>query len=308
MKLFSETNDEAQLKFTRVTLADQKTFLSFVDQYQPMSCEYSFANLFVWQEMSNVFWTIYRERLLIYDADDYKCAFMPLGPDFSPDELAGLSEKLKSQGLVPDFCLTDDRYLKQFPEIDQYYQLEKEPDAADYIYDVRKLASLAGRKLHKKRNLIAQFKRMYPGFIVKRLTRGYIPKVLAFSEKLIKEMESPSEKLVHEYQALKKACTHFEQLDLDGLMIRYRDHIAAFSIFSRLNATTFDIHFEKVDKRFKGAAQLINQETAKYLREDCLYLNREQDLGIKGLRQAKMSYEPLTILLPCRLKFRTTSH
>lgn len=306
MTPFSDTDDdEAQLRFARVTLSDQKTFLSFMDQYQPMSCEYSFANLFIWQDMSNVFWTIYRERLLVYDSDDYKCAFMPLGPDFSPEELADLSEKLKLQGLVPDFCLADERYLNQFPKIERYYQLKKEPDAAEYIYDVQKLATLSGRKLHKKRNLIAQFKRMYPGFIVKRLTREYIPKVLAFSAGLIKEMGTPPEKLVHEYEALKRACKHFEQLDLDGLMIRYRDHIAAFSIFSRLNTTTFDIHFEKVNKRFKGAAQLINQETAKYLKEDCLYLNREQDLGIQGLRQAKMSYDPLTILLPCRLKFRS---
>ena len=79
--------------------------------------------------------------------------------------------------------------------------------------------------------------------------------------------------------------------------------LTAFSIFSRLNDTTYNVQFEKADFRKKGAAQLINQETAKLLQDRCIYLNREQDLGVKGLRQAKMSYNPVRLNEFCTLKF-----
>ncbi|MCP3898465.1 MAG: DUF2156 domain-containing protein, partial [Desulfobacteraceae bacterium] len=64
-----------------------------------------------------------------------------------------------------------------------------------------------------------------------------------------------------------------------------------------------DVHFEKADVNFKGTAQVINQETAKYLQKKCRYLNKEQDLGIKGLRQAKMSYYPEMLFEPYGLVF-----
>ncbi len=71
----------------------------------------------------------------------------------------------------------------------------------------------------------------------------------------------------------------------------------------QISHSTYDIQFEKFDTEFKGIGQVINQETAKYLSRKCRYLNREQDLGIKGVRQAKLSYEPVKLLTPCSLSF-----
>ena len=288
-------------EFKRFKLKDKKIIQSFIDRFQPISCEYNFSNLYAWQYVSKLSWTIYKGRLLIYDDSDSKCSFMPLGEDFPPDELAHLSKKLNDIGLSPDFCLAESNYLNKYLKTKEYYSINKEPDHAEYVYDVKKLDKLAGTKLQKKRNLISQFKRLYPDFKIDTLHKKHIPKVIAFSQALISLYDKPSKTLIQEFNALKNTCEHFTELDVDGLIINSENKIIAFSIFSKLNSDTYDIQFEKANRGFKGAAQIINHETAKYLKDKCTYINREQDLGIQGLRKAKMSYEPLHLFIPYTL-------
>jgi len=104
--------------------------------------------------------------------------------------------------------------------------------------------------------------------------------------------------LQEEHAALKQALGIIHSSLMDGLAITIEGKVVAFSIFSRLTPSTYDIHFEKSDLSFKGSAQVINNETAKYLKDKCQYMNREQDLGIKGLRQAKLSWDPHIVFKP----------
>ncbi len=297
----------ADLKFRQFNLKDRTIIQSFINDFQPMSCEYNFANLFVWQDVSKLSWTIYKGRLLIYDAVDYQCSFMPLGIDFSPREFVNLSQKLIKTGLSPDFCLVGSKYINEFPEIENYYNIKKQRDYAEYIYNVEKLTNLTGTKLHKKRNLIAQFKRSFPDFKVATLKQEYDSKIIDFSQNLMNRLDKQSKTSVQEFNALKKALEYFDELELEGLIISIKDKIIAFSVFNELNSFTYDIQFEKADHDFKGASQVINHETAKYLESSCKYLNREQDLGINGLRQSKMSYEPLKLLIPHIIEFKDVS-
>jgi hypothetical protein len=85
---------------------------------------------------------------------------------------------------------------------------------------------------------------------------------------------------------------YFTELGLQGVKISRGDDMVAFSIFSPLNANMVDVHFEKFDPEVKGSSQVINWETAKFLSGKYKYINREQDLGIEGLRRAKQSYDP----------------
>ncbi|MBF0300261.1 MAG: DUF2156 domain-containing protein, partial [Oligoflexia bacterium] len=99
---------------------------------------------------------------------------------------------------------------------------------------------------------------------------------------------------IKEELALKKALLYFKELELEGLLLysSVAGEVQAFTIFSKLNDDTADIHFEKSNIEIHGASQIINWETAKYLANRYKFLNREQDLGILGLRQAKKSYAP----------------
>ena len=92
------------------------------------------------------------------------------------------------------------------------------------------------------------------------------------------------------------ALHHFDSLGLIGGGLRVDNEIIAFSFGAPINHNTFGVHVEKADVNFDGAYTVINQEFASHLPEQYTYVNREEDLGIPGLRQAKLSYQP-TILL-----------
>ena len=290
------------LKWHLFELDDQALIQTYIDRYRPLSCEYNFSNLFAWQTAYKMSWSLYQERLLIYD-EISQFAFMPLGEDFSPEELVILSLNLKSAGLTPNFCLLTAEYIKKFPEIENYYIVKEERNHSEYIYSVDSLCDLNGTKLHKKKNLISQFKRSYPDFEVHPLKGKYKHKARKLAQILLSRRKKPSDTLDQEFYALKTSFDYFDQLGLDGLAITIGEKLVAFSIFSALNPSTYDIQFEKSDTDYKGAAQVINHETAKFLKDKCQYLNREQDLGIKGLRQAKMSYDPVELITPYSLTF-----
>ncbi len=282
-------------KLNRFALKDRELIQTYIDTFNPVSCEYNFSNLFAWQDAYQLTWNLYQERLLIYDGVS-QCGFMPLGEDVSPEELVLLSLNLKSMGLTPDFSLVTPDYLRKFPGIETYYEVKEERDYAEYIYDVNSLCELTGTKLHKKRNLISQFKRSYPYFEVHPLKGEYKSKTMELARELMNRRKQHSKTLDQEFDALKISLDHFEDLGLEGLAITIGNRVIAFSIFSQLSRSTYDIQFEKSDTNFKGVAQVINHETALYLKDKCSCLNREQDLGIKGLRQAKLSYEPLKLI------------
>ena len=282
------------LKFNSFKLKHKELIHKYIDSFKPVSCEYNFSNLFAWQDVNKMSWSLYQERLLIYNGI-FQCAFMPLGKVFYPEELVILSLNLKKTGLTPDITLVTSDYLKKFPEIENYYTVKEERDYAEYIYDVNSLCDLNGIKLHKKRNLISQFKRSYPDFEIHPLNGEYKDKAIRLAQDQLKRRKKRSQTLDQEFYAIQTSFDHFDDLGLGGLVLTLKTKVVAFSVFSKLNNSTYDIQFEKSDTDYKGAAQVINQETAQYLKDKCLYFNREQDLGIKGLRQAKMSYDPVQL-------------
>ncbi len=283
-------------------LSDRDKIKDFLDRFAPMSCEYNFANLFSWNDTYEHLWTWYKNRILIYD-QTHNQAFMPLGKAMTPKGLVKLSSHLTRMGLNPDINLVCKDYLEFFPEIERDYEIQEIRDHAEYLYLTEKLYSLNGNRLHKKRNLISQFKKRYPGYRIEPIHPGNSQRIKVFARFLLDRIQGPATELENEYKAISRALDYFDELEMGGLGLFLENQVVAFSLFSRLNCFTYNIQFEKSDISFKGAAQVINQETAGFLRDRCLYLNREQDLGIRGLRQAKMSYEPEILFVPYQLKF-----
>ena len=287
----------------RFKLEDQSLIRSYIDRFHPESCEFNFSNLFCWQEIYDYSWFIFKGRLVIYEGVN-KCGFMPLGEAFLPDELKDLSHHLIGMGFEPDISIYPREYVDAYPDIERFYTIREERDHAEYIYRVDSLAELTGTKLHKKRNLISQFKRRNPDYSVRPLKADDLPIARDFARHIIETREKPSQDLEDEFKAIERAFDNFDSLGFEGIALWVNDRLVAFCVFSRLTHDTYNIQFEKSDLAFKGAAQVINQETAKFLQNKCVYVNREQDLGIKGLRQAKLSYEPERLIIPQTLIFK----
>ncbi|HRR29388.1 MAG TPA: phosphatidylglycerol lysyltransferase domain-containing protein, partial [Victivallales bacterium] len=184
----------------------------------------------------------------------------------------------------------NEEYFHSNKDISSYFEVIEDEDFVDYVHLIDRLVELKGSKLAKKKNLISQFVRNHPDYKCLPITDNFKTSILELSDKWYAKQHTNHIGLKHEKLALNSAIEHFESLSLEGLVILAENKICAFSIFSRQNDETYIEHFEKADSEIKGSAQIINMETAKYLRTKAKFLNREQDLGIPGLRKAKLSY------------------
>ncbi|MDD4716352.1 MAG: phosphatidylglycerol lysyltransferase domain-containing protein, partial [Oscillospiraceae bacterium] len=166
----------------------------------------------------------------------------------------------------------------------------------DYIYLTSKLADLPGKHLHAKRNHINRFLEENDNWQFELLTRENLGDCLKLDEAWSLESgEQRKTAAKMEVSALMRALEQFQTLKLEGGILRSGGRPVAFTIGEKLNSDTYDVHFEKALKSVTGAYAMINREFARFVREhhsQLQYMNREDDLGLPGLRQAKLSYAP----------------
>ena len=176
---------------------------------------------------------------------------------------------------------------------------EEDRDGFDYLYDIDRLADLPGRRLQSKRNHINRFESICPDWSVEEIGPENLAECAAMDREWNRlrrgQPESEEETLADERHALSLAFCHYRELGLSGLLLRAEGRVAAFTMGSPIGPDTFDVHFEKAFSDLPGAYPLINREFARWLRErhpGLRWLNREDDMGLEGLRQAKSSYHP----------------
>jgi hypothetical protein len=275
-------------RFSDVRLADKVEVREFLWAHEPILSDYNFSTLYAWGEVYRFRWAFFRGRLLIHNGrDDF--LLMPVGKYFGVEEMVAVSDAMRREGKSGNFVLVDDDYIRLFPEIGTRFRMERDEADADYIYLSQKLVDLKGKKLIKKRNLISQFQALFPDSHCRSLETADADECRALAEEWGRYRDMGT---ADELSALGRSLEAFGELDLEGLGIFVGGQMAAFSIFSRQNSKTVSVHFEKFDPAVKGASQAINWETARALADRFPYINREQDLGIEGLRRAKMSYAP----------------
>jgi hypothetical protein len=278
-------------RFSPVGIADKETILPLLLASDVFFCDFSFANLFMWGDIFKTRWLFQEGRLWIYNGYD-DLMLMPVGKPLALPDLVAASDMLRQEGKSGNFVLVDQDFVKENAALADFFNVTIDLDNGDYIYSSQKLVDLPGNKLHKKRNLINQFLALYPDHTCLPLGASDLDACLELSEKWCRMRTCQEADFDHETSALKRALGNFSELELQGLKISHGGKLVAFSIFSQLNSNMADVHFEKFDPEMKGIGQMINWETAKFLLPKYKYINREQDLGIVGLRQAKKSYDP----------------
>lgn len=279
----------------RLAHSDREVISWYAEKYNQFSCEFSFPSLYLWDDIYRYKLSFFNGWLVVFDTrSDY--ILMPMGEDVSLSELLTLSKSLKQDGYSGDIANVPPEFIARYPELSHHYDIENDRELAEYIYSTEKLVALSGKKLRKKKNHIAHFLRTYPDYQVRIMDSSVRKDCLAMVESMLAESQAVSNSIREEAMVIRKSFKAFDIIPLEGIAIYIENDtqskLLGFSVYSRLNKDTFTIHFEKVNYNYRGAAQIINWETAKALKEQCRYINREQDLGIPGLRQAKLSYEP----------------
>ena len=255
------------------------------------SCEYAFANLRIWAEAFQTRAGIFRGRMYFHMSAIDELLF-PCGDGLpTAEELNQVSTGMKAAGFSGVIAHVP-RSFTETPGLERFYRIQPMDDGNDeYIYKTETLAGLHGSKLSKKRNLISQFERLCSPYEIREINAGDCETIRKLNDEWRREHQD-MQSIENEQKALAAALSGYAELGLHGLILLSGGKIEAFAIFSPINSDSWTVHFEKARSDCKGAAQVINQQTAKFLIGKCSYINREQDLGIPGLRQAKQSYMP----------------
>lgn len=263
----------------------------FLSRFPRQSCDYSVCNLQTWGKIYRNQYAVWRGHLILVNPK-YGYIFYPVGPGLPASELHELLRQYQALEPEAELILIPEDWQRRQPDLAEFFSVCEERDWADYVYSVNDMVRLSGKKLAKKKNLVSQFVRAYPDYHVLPVTPDKHGVILRFTEKWRRERNAEGIYLHTEYNAICNTLEMWDILPVEGIIICHEHRISAYSIFSAQTADMATVHFEKFDPQMKGSAQLINWETARALQGRYMWLNREQDMGLEGLRQAKLSYAP----------------
>lgn len=284
------------LEFRPISIEDQKEYQRCLWSGSTRGCEYAFANLFMWgdQRIAKINgWTVFLSRFgerTLYPypigVGDRRAVVEAVMADA---EARGIEWRFS--GLLPEECAELEAL---FP--DRFAFVANE-GSFDYVYAIDDLALLAGRKYHGKRNHCKRFEEAYPNARIEPITEDKLADVRAFCAQWYasKQAENPDEDYQMEKDALERAFANYAALEMEGLLLTAEGEVLAMTMGNRMSPDTFDVNFEKAKSDVQGAYAVINRAFARYIREkypEVRYLDREEDMGIEGLRRAKQSYYP----------------
>lgn len=259
-------------------------------------CEYSYANLRLWGRQQVAF----LHGCVAFFSHFYGRSVYPY-PIGAGDRRRVLEEILQDSRERGVPCRITSMSDSDRQELESWFpgrfRFRTDRGSFDYVYDINDLADLKGRKFQKKRNHVNRFRAEHPDYRVEPLTGENLNRaqdfVMAWYQQ--RHQDDPHGDYLLETVAMDRAFGQYEKLGFDGLVLLDGEEILALTMGTRLAADTYDIHFEKAREDVEGAYAAINCEFARYLREkhpELQFLNREDDMGLEGLRKAKLSYNP----------------
>lgn len=287
-----------EINFRKPVLEDQELISGYFHKYPSRSCDRTFANVFLWEKHYHVEFAEYKNVLLFRDnSAGYGYAF-PAGEDEAVKAVIPELIRWAKEDDQP-FCLygiTRENYEKLESWFPGMFAVDYHRDEADYVYETEKLATLSGKKLHSKRNHINRFKQEHEGnWSYETLSRDNLEECfqMALKWRNLNGCEEDEEKNAEMCVTL-NSLRLFEELHLVGGLIRVDGEIVAFTLGEAVNADTFVVHIEKAYADVEGAYTVINQQFVEHeILGHYEYVNREDDVGIEGLRKAKLSYKPV---------------
>ncbi|MDO4159749.1 MAG: GNAT family N-acetyltransferase [Prevotellaceae bacterium] len=306
------------IKFRDITLDDKELIHSFMYWSERQNCDLSFANIISWRFLYNTQYAVVDDYLVFrfyaghhlaymmpiprpQQQEDGTCKVLPCD-ECSVKVIRAIRDDSIAMGhpfLLLGVCnYMRDLIERSFPDT---FDIKPDRDYSDYIYTRDKLANLSGKKLQSKRNHINKFKTLYPDYEYHTLTPELIPQCIELERQWRKTSKEdndiePDEELSEEFRSMMRAFNRWEKLGLTGGTIFVKGKLVAFTFGCPINHNTFDVCVEKADVNYEGSFAIINQEFVRHLPEQYYYINREEDMGDEGLRQAKLSYRPDIIL------------
>lgn len=281
-------------EFRQIELSDKDWIDAALKESDFRGCEYSFANNLAWCRLSDTKISRYKDFYLSASFDDeYFNLTFPAGKGNYKELFDNIREYAEKLGKTLKLNSVNNDMLKIVTSIygEDKLIITSDRDYFDYIYNTRDLMELKGKKYHGKRNHIKRFKESEWKFTP--IDESLIDDCFEFSAISFNESNKYDEhSAVVEQYAINTFLTNFSELNLCGGVLYQNSKMVGFTTGEKLNSDTFVVHIEKALSDVKGAYPCLCNEFAKAYAKDCLYINREEDLGLDGLRRSKNSYYP----------------
>ena len=283
--------------FHPIKISDRPLFLKYF-QNDRTTCDWTFSNLYCWQDLYQFAWVELDSWLIIRCHLDggRRIGYMVIDSDGShpySEVVPLLRQEAEEHGHLLMLVSLSERECGQLlSQCPGSFVLDCNRSLEDYVYVRAELADLRGRKFAAKRNHVNKFMRLY-SYSFDYMTRDDFDECLRLDRAWHGQHQDFSVELSAEQQVIRRAFDHFEELHLLGGVLRVNGQIVAFTYGSQLNDHTFCTHVEKADTNYEGAYAMINHLFARQLPPQYTLVNREEDMGIPGLRKAKLSYMPV---------------
>ena len=291
-----------RLEFHRLTISDKESLQAVTLVSGRRNCNFTFANLIGWQFWFNTEVCIAGDCVVFRFNMESRRAYMLCTAGVPPQHLlellcedaATVGTHLLLMNLEDDVAAAVERMMPGRvvvkPRRNQY----------DYIYLRQELAEMKGKSLKAKRNHVNKFLLEHPGFSYCDLTPSLFEECRQVEGQWRDRVSGGS----HEYnimanaelRAMETVFSHWDALGMRGGCIYAEGRMVAFTYGSAVTHDTFDVCVEKADRTVDGAFNIINQQFAVHLPEQYVYINREEDMGLEGLRKSKQSYHPHFLL------------
>ncbi len=288
----------------RIKMEDRSLFNEYFHKYPPEISEFTFSNLFIWKDCYNYEYLKWKDHILVFSRTYLNQWKLSITGD--KDVLFFLAPIGENPGdiILDLFNNFGKLEIHRVPEsivqiIDSDKRFEKskvtfkpDRDNWDYVYEREKLISLPGNAYRQKRRKLKKFTSIYD-FEFHLVEDKYLESCKDLQSEWcdINECQS-NEDLQQEHLAIINAFDYYRELEMRGGLILVDNKCIAYTIGEKLNKNTMVIHIEKAHADYEGSYQAINHLFAKKCCNKVKYVNREQDLGIPGIRYAKETYKP----------------
>jgi hypothetical protein len=276
--------------FKKIHLEDKPIFDAHYQHHPPMHSGELFTTMISWGEYVEYQYAKIDDTIIILSKDNKGMVLHPPSGKINIDLFKQVMKlAIKEDSIFGFIKKTEKDFLtKHFPTL----KIEEDRDYFDYVYRASDLAELPGTKYGKIRNRLNKFTKNF-AYKTEEISEKNMNEVNEFLKRwcLWKDCES-NELLENERKAIIYLMSHYFDFGLKGLALRISGTIQAIAVYEKMNADTVVIHFEKGSPDFDGIYKAINMEVAKRIQNRFRFIDREEDMGIPGLRQVKLSYRP----------------
>ncbi len=295
-----EVVPQSPLVFKNLTIDSLDEIYPYLKKFRGMSCDYTAGGIFMWIDYFKYKYCVHKNTLFLKGAAEdnlqRKAFSLPIGELPLSESVKVLYDYCEEHGCRLEFSAITDAWIDNFKELNPK-QITPLTQWSDYIYEIESLATLKGKKLGKKRNHCNRFALDNPDSSLEPIIPCNLDAVEHCFDHVCHEGKI-SPMALYEREQVWKVLARLERYPFESMCLKSGDKVVAFTIGEVVN-NVLHVHVEKSLREVQGAAETINCRFAQYIRDkypQVGWVNRQDDAGDEGLRQAKLSYYPARLL------------